>query len=75
MIKELDLIILKKDVKEHGLQAGDIGTVVYVSEKAVEAEFIAASGETIAVLTLLFSEIDPFSDSQILHARQLTGAV
>lgn len=75
MIKELDLIVLKNDIKDYKLKAGDIGTAVYVSEKAIEAEFIAASGETIAVLTLLLSDIELFSDSQILHARPLAGAV
>jgi len=30
MIKELDQVVLKTDLPEHGLQQGDIGTVVLV---------------------------------------------
>ena len=32
MIKELDQIVLKENLSEYGLQAGDIGTVVLVHQ-------------------------------------------
>ncbi len=41
MFKELDNIILNKDLPGHKLKKGDLGTVVYVYEKgkAYEVEF------------------------------------
>ena len=41
MIKELDDVILACDLPEHGLNAGDIGTVVLVHRNAAgyEVEF------------------------------------
>ena len=29
MIKELDMVVLKHDIKEHGLTEGDIGAVAH----------------------------------------------
>ena len=54
MIKELDDVILACDLPEHGLSAGDIGTVVLVHRGAAgyEVEFTALDGDTIAVATL-----------------------
>ena len=45
MIKELDDVILACDLPEHGLSAGDIGTVVLVHRGAAgyEVEFTSAS--------------------------------
>jgi len=58
MIKELDQIVLKKDLPEHGLQSGDIGTVVLIHQngKGYEVEFVALDGETIAVVSLFANQ-------------------
>ena len=71
MFDELDTIVLKKDIKEHGLKKGDIGTLVHVYEKkkAVEVEFVTASGKTLALLTLTQKDIRPMARNEILHAR------
>jgi hypothetical protein len=74
MIKERDLVTLTKDIEAHRLQRGDVGTVVhcYQGGAAFEVEFVAAKGETIAVLTLKAEDITPLYGSQILHVRELT---
>lgn len=51
---ELDLVVLQDSIVEHGLVAGDVGTVVqrYADGEASEVEFVDPQGATIAVLTL-----------------------
>jgi hypothetical protein len=73
MIKELDDVILACDLPQHGLSAGDIGTVVLVHRNAAgyEVEFTALNGETIAVVTLLANQVRPVQAGAIAHARQL----
>ena len=76
MINELDDVILTCDVPEHGLSAGDIGTVVLVhrNEAGYEVEFTALDGETIAVLTLLPEQVRAASPREIAHVRSLAAA-
>jgi len=76
MINELDDIILTRDLPEHGLSAGDIGTVVLVhrNEAGYEVEFTALDGETIAVLTLLPEQVRPANPREIAHVRRLMAA-
>jgi Domain of unknown function (DUF4926) len=51
--KELDTVVLVRDVPEAGLRAGDLGAVVQVySAEAFEVEFVKAAGGTQALLTL-----------------------
>ncbi len=59
MIKELDCIILTEDIPYLNLKKGDMGTVVFVhnSGEGYEVEFITLDGDTIAVATLLSSQI------------------
>jgi len=73
MINELDDVILTRDTPEHGLSAGDIGTVVLVNRKqeGYDVEFTALDGETIAVLTLMPDEVRPINSGEISHAREL----
>lgn len=74
MIRDLDLVVLTRDAKDHGLKAGDVGTVVhcYADKVGFEVEFVAADGRTIGVLTLTTADIRPFQDAEILHSRELT---
>ena len=76
MIKELDTIVLSDDIKEYGLERGDIGTVVHVYRNTVafEIEFVTGEGESIAVLTLTPKDIRPMSEREILHVRELATA-
>lgn len=76
MFKELDLIVLTRDIAEHRLQKGDIGTVVhlYTSGGACEVEFVNARGDTVALLTLEAKDIRPLQGWEILHVRELAQA-
>lgn len=75
MISELDTVVLKRDLPEYGLTAGDVGAVVYVydAEGAYEVEFVAGSGETIAVITMSGSDLRPLHNNEILHVRGLAA--
>ena len=73
MIKEHDRIVLLKDLPEDGLQAGDVGTVVHIYRQgeAFEVEFMTLDGGTVAVVTLLSSQIRAVSKRDITHVREL----
>jgi hypothetical protein len=74
MIKELDTVVLAQDVVEYGLKQGDIGAVVHVyrDNAAYEVEFVSGEGQTVAVLTLLPTNIRPIRKQEILHVRELS---
>ncbi len=73
MIKELDTVVLKKDLVEHGLERGDVGAVVhrYSTGGALEVEFVTGEGGTVAVLTLGAKDVRPMLSKEVLHARDL----
>ena len=70
-LKELDLAALRFDLPEHGLIAGDVGTVVLVhgDSEAFEIEFVAADGATLGVVTLLAQNVFPVDGRRILHVE------
>jgi len=71
--KLLDCVVLAKDLPESGLRAGDLGTVVAIYEPdGLEIEFIKASGETQAVLTLTEADIRPIKADDIVSVRPLS---
>lgn len=79
MIDELSTVVLLVDVPEHGLQAGDVGTVVDVHTPGVpgigySVEFLTMSGDTIAVLELEEAQIRPTCSTDIIHVRDLASA-
>lgn len=76
MIAELDLVVLTRDLAEHGLCQGDVGTVVhrYADERAFEVEFVTAGGATVAVLTLERADVRLQDGREILHVREFTAA-
>jgi hypothetical protein len=71
MIKELDQIVLKENLPEIGLQAGDIGTVVLIHQngKGYEVEFVALDGETIAIVSLFANQVRSFKRREIAVVR------
>ena len=75
MIAEHDCIVLTQDLPEEGLKSGDIGTVVHVHENAAayEAEFMTLAGATVAVATLLPSQLRPIARRDIAHVRELAN--
>ncbi len=76
MIKELDTVVLSRDIPDHGLTRGDIGAVVncYNIGEAFEVEFITGQGETVAVVTLNVEHVRMMQDEEILHVRKLRAA-
>jgi hypothetical protein len=72
-MNEHDLVVLNRDLPDHGLAEGDVGTIVhvYTDGEAYEVEFALASGETVAVLTLDTSDVRPRTGREILHSRTL----
>jgi uncharacterized protein DUF4926 len=74
MIKELDTVVLTTELPEHGLQAGDLGTVVLVhTHGGYEVEFMTLDGETMAVLSLSPDQVRPVGCREIAHARPVTS--
>ncbi len=73
---ELDIVVVSKNLPDHGLKSGDVGTVVMVyAPDAVEVEFMTASGHTQAVvLTLSTDQLRPVSPKDLLAVRQLDAA-
>lgn len=73
MIKELELVALTVDLPDHGLRAGDIGTVVDVhgGGKGYQVEFMTVLGETVAVAAVLPDQIRRVGRNEIPSARLL----
>lgn len=74
MIKELDTVVLTRDLISHSLKKGDVGAVVHCySEKGVfEVEFVTTEGKTIALLSLEETDIRPVGGKEVLHVRELS---
>ncbi len=75
MIQELDTVVLAHSLPEEGLERGDVGAVVHVYDggKALEVEFVAAAGKTVAVVTLEPADVRPMASTEILHVRELAA--
>jgi hypothetical protein len=66
----METVVLNRDLPEHGLRAGDIGAVVELyGSNGVEVEFVRASGETKALVTLRPTDLHSISKSDILTVR------
>ena len=58
--RELDTVVLERDVPAHGLKRRDLGAVVEVYQpNSVEVEFVTASGKTKALVILNVADIRP----------------
>jgi len=75
MIKEFENIVLTTDLPEYGLASGDIGTIVMAhdNEAGYEVEFVTLDGETLAVTSLLNTQIRPVAHKEIAHARSVAA--
>lgn len=68
--RELDTVVLVRDVPEAGLRAGDLGAVVHVyAPDTVEVEFVTAAGATQALRTLPAADVRPVRDDDMLAVR------
>ena len=73
MIQEHDCIVLTANLPDEGLEAGDVGTVVHIHRDAAayEVEFMTLTGRTVAVATVLPSQLRPVSKRDLTHVREL----
>jgi hypothetical protein len=72
-------VILTRDVTEHGLRAGDVGTVVErhvvpgVAEEGYSVEFFDMTGNTVGVVTLPASALRVPTPADRPAARPLSA--
>lgn len=70
--KELQTVVLNRDLPNQGLLRGDLGAVVHVYEPdGLEVEFVRASGSTEALVTLKESDVRAVADGDLIAVRQL----
>lgn len=66
----LETVVLERDLPDHGLRRGDLGTVVELyPPHSLEVEFVTASGKTEALLTLSDHDVRPASDGDLIAVR------
>lgn len=71
----LETVVLRRDVTEHDLQRGDLGTIVERYETGgLEVEFLTANGRTQAVLTLEPGDVRKIQPDEVLSVRALQPA-
>ena len=67
---QLDTVVLRRDMPEHGLRAGDLGAVVEVyGQDGLEDEFVQASGRTKALVTLRSRDLRSVTQRDIIAVR------
>jgi hypothetical protein len=71
-IRELDTVVLLRDLPVAGLRAGDLGAVVHVYEGVYEVEFVMGSGRTEALLTVDAADIRPIADDDVPAVRTIS---
>ena len=70
-------VSLRRDIDEQGLKAGDVATLVdrvphpAGGEDGCVLEVFNAVGESIAVVTVRESDVEPLRASEVLSVRQL----
>jgi len=70
--KQLDTVVLDRDVPENGLRKGDLGAVVQTYEPdGLEVEFVTASGRTQALVTLRLPDVRAVMDEDLVSVRPL----
>ena len=68
--RELDTVVLARDLPEHGLEAGVLGAVVQVyGPEALEVEFVTVAGRTRALLTLAAGDVRAPREDELLAVR------
>ena len=72
-MKELDAIVLTRDLPAHGLKSGDLGAVVHKPDggDSFEVEFVRADGRTLTLVSLKSADVRLFEGADILQARRL----
>ena len=75
-ILEHDCVVLTADLPGEDLQAGDVGTIVHIHRDgaAYEVEFMTLTGQTVAIATVLPTQLRPVSKRDVTHVRELSAA-
>jgi len=73
-------VALREDFPEHKLKRGNVATVVdhhpvSDGEDGYSLEVFNAVGETLAVLVVAESQIEPLMNNEVLHIRVLDEAI
>ncbi len=72
--------VILRDVPEYRLSAGDVGTVVEILKhpsggpRGIMLEVFNVLGDSVAVITLAETEVEPLADDEVWHARRLARA-
>ena len=70
MLSRYDTAVLQADMPEHGLRAGDVGTIVETyGDDGLEDEFVLPDGDTLALVTLKRSDVRPLTKHDIFSVR------
>ncbi len=68
--RELETVVLERDLPEYGLRKGDLGAVVHVhGSGALDVEFVRASGRTQALVELATADVRAVRDQDLLAVR------
>lgn len=73
--RELETVVLTRDIPDHDLKEGDMGAVVnvYDNGNAAEIEFVTVTGKTIALVTLKAVDIRSAKSDDVLHVREFAS--
>ena len=72
--RELDPVVLVRDIPDYDLRRGDLGAVVLVyGPSEVEVEFVRLSGLTQALITLQVDDLRPVDDHDVPAVRGAVG--
>lgn len=76
MVPEYSSVVLLEDQPDTSLRTGDIGVVVHnhAEGDVAEVEFVALTGETVALLTLPQSAFRLAEHNEIPHVRSAQAA-
>ncbi len=70
--KELDTVVLDRDIPEHDLRCGDLGAVVQAYEPdGLEVEFVTVSGRTQALATLCERDVRAVGERDLVAVRRV----
>lgn len=80
MFKEHEQIVLTAEVfgdEGEELKPGDVGTIVHIhpDKEAFVVEFMSLDGGTVAIGTVLPSQVRPVTGADLTYARTVTTAV
>lgn len=69
-IRELDAVVLARDLPKYGLRKGDLGAVVHVySPDVLDVEFVRVSGGTHVLVQLERADIRALAESDLPAVR------